>query len=83
MLTTEKIKILICLNFLIWMLFTPCYSYFILGGLKYQTFPLSQNPILLPNTQEIKLFQRERGGVRRVGRNGMKNITKASLEKFV
>ncbi|TAE58329.1 MAG: hypothetical protein EAZ76_12805 [Nostocales cyanobacterium] len=83
MLIPEKIKMLICLNFIVWMLFTSCYSYFILGGLKSQTFPLSQNPILLTDNQEIKLFQRERGGVRRVGRNGVRNITKTSFEKFL
>jgi hypothetical protein len=73
----EKITTFICFKFLTWMLFTSIYSWFILG-LKHPTFPLLANISLLTDPQETKLFQRERGGVRRIGSNGGRNITKIS-----
>ncbi|MBD2252099.1 hypothetical protein [Nostoc parmelioides] len=82
MITLEKIKILICFHFITWMLFTSLYFWFILGW-KHQYFPLLTDMILLTDAQEIQLFQRERGGVRRIGNNSQRNITKITLSKTV
>jgi hypothetical protein len=82
MITLEKIKILICFHFITWMLFISLYSWFILGC-KHQYFPLLSDMILLTDTQEIQLFQRERGGIRRIGNNSQRNITKITLSKTV
>ncbi|ABA24915.1 hypothetical protein Ava_B0203 (plasmid) [Trichormus variabilis ATCC 29413] len=82
MITLEKIKTLICFNFISWMLFTSLYTWFMLG-LKHQSLPLLANMSFLTEDREIKLFQRERGGVRRIGSNSARNITKATLSKTV
>lgn len=82
MIPLEKIKTLICFNFVIWMLFTSLYTWFMLG-FKHQYLPLLANVSLLTEDREIKLFQRERGGVRRIGSNTARNITKGTLSKTV
>jgi hypothetical protein len=82
MITLEKIKIFICFNFVTWMLVTSVYTWFMLG-LKHQSLPLLANISFLTEDREIKLFQRERGGVRRIGNNSQKNITKVTLSKTV
>lgn len=82
MLLPEKIKTLICCNFVTWMLFTSLYTWFMLG-LKHQSLPLLANISFLTEDREIKLFQRERGGVRRIKSNSAKNITKVNLSKLV
>ncbi|MCF4966605.1 hypothetical protein [Nostoc sp. CMAA1605] len=82
MITLEKIKTLICFQFIVWMLFTSLYSWCILGW-KDQYFSLLSGVILLTDAQEIQLFQRERGGVRRIGNHSQRNIAKITLSKLV
>lgn len=82
MITAKKSQNIVFFYFINWMLFTSVYSWFILG-LKHPTFSLIANSSLFTNTEETKLFQRERGGVRRVGGNSGKNITKGTLSKLV
>ncbi|WP_225226109.1 hypothetical protein [Komarekiella delphini-convector] len=64
------------------MLFTSLYTWFMLG-LQNQSLPLLANISFLTEDRETKLFQRERGGVRRVGSNSARNITKGNLSKTV
>jgi len=80
--TDRKIKTFICLTFVVWMLSTPLYCFFILG-FKHKAFPLLADKGLVTDTQETILFQRERGGIRRIGGNGGRSITKGTLRKLV
>lgn len=64
------------------MLFTSIYSWFILG-LKHPTFSLLGNSSFVTDSEETHIFQRELGGVRRIGGNSGRNITKATLSKSV
>ncbi|OUL25652.1 hypothetical protein BV378_14785 [Nostoc sp. RF31YmG] len=82
MITPKKLKTFICFNFVNWMLFTSVYSWFLLG-LKHPIFHLLANSSFLTDPQETKLFPHERGGVRRIGGNGGRNTTKATLSKLV
>ncbi|BCL39386.1 hypothetical protein NSMS1_58330 [Nostoc sp. MS1] len=79
MITPEKIKTFICLNFVIWLMFTSFYSYVILGW-QHQSLT---NISFSTDTQQTKLFQRERGGVRRIASNSGRNITKQTWSKSV
>ncbi|MCC5635456.1 hypothetical protein LC593_06240 [Nostoc sp. CHAB 5844] len=80
--TPEKIKLFICFSFVVWMLSTSFYSWFILG-LKNKAFSLLADSSLLPDAPETKLFQRERGGIRRIGSNGGKNTMKVAFSKLL
>lgn len=82
MITAKKSQNIVFFYFINWMLFTSVYSWFILG-LKHPTLTFIANSSFFTNNEESKLFQRERGGVRRVGVNSGKNITKGTLSKLV
>ncbi|GAA6614612.1 hypothetical protein [Scytonema sp. NUACC26] len=82
MITLKKVKTFICFNFVSWMLLTSIHFWLILG-LKHPTFPLLANRSLLTDTQETNLFQRERGGIRRIGSHSARNATKGTLNKSV
>lgn len=70
--TTEKA---ICLSFIVWLLASFFYSLITLG-LKPQLLPSLTNGSVFTASHDERLFQRERGGVRRtVGNNG-RNMSK-------
>jgi hypothetical protein len=73
-----KIERVICFTFVLWLLSTSFYSLLILG-LRQKVFTFQANGCLLTDAQETVLLQRERGGIRRKGGNGGRNILKATL----
>lgn len=82
MITSARIKKIICFNFVNWMLFTSIYSWFIFG-LKNSDLHLLANSSLVTDTPETQMFKHERGGVRRIGGNSGRNTTKETLSKLV
>jgi hypothetical protein len=81
MIAPKKVTTFICFNFISWMLFTSIHSWLVLG-LKHPTCPLLANSTLT-DPQETNLFQRERGGIRRIGSHSARNAAKGTLSKSV
>lgn len=73
-----KITKVICFTFILWMLSKSFYTFFILE-LKQKAFLLLADGSLITDAQQLNLLKHERGGIRRIGGNGGRSITKSTL----
>ncbi|AFY32015.1 hypothetical protein Cal7507_1555 [Calothrix sp. PCC 7507] len=72
-----KLKKIICLTFILWLLSTSFYSSAVLVS-RRKAFTVLTNNSVLTDVQEMFWFHKERGGIRRTVGNSGRNISKAT-----